>query len=68
MQICQAPTLRLNALNKYNNTHNVHRMDMENFVIPLQFSYYLEHKEHFSHNKQKRKLQQWLTVVEVRKG
>ena len=25
MQICQAPTLRLKALNKHNNTHNVHR-------------------------------------------
>ena len=25
MQLCQAPTLRLKALNKYNNTHNVHR-------------------------------------------
>ena len=25
MQICQAPTLRLKALNKHNNTHNIHR-------------------------------------------
>ena len=25
MQICQAPTLRLKALNKHNDTHNVYR-------------------------------------------